>query len=597
MIGYLRPLTAIVALALLTPHGLRAADGNGNTSTLATNMTIERYYAYAGDRRIHYRRAGSGPPLVLLHASPGSSAGLLSLIAELAVGHTVIAFDTPGYGESQALPIDRPEISDYAEALAPMLDALNLTQVDIYGSHTGAKIAMEFSVTHPDRVRRAVIDGIGLYTDAERESRLAHYTPSLAPVWDGSHLTRTWAMRREMLIFSPWYDRSGDARRASQMRSPDELHDMAVDFLRAGSGYWRGYQAAFRYDSEEALAKVTRPTLLVATPGDSLLAHLSRVGKVPDVVRIERLATVAPRMLEYLADNPLPAAPPPPAVPVVEGKVRRDYVATSVGRVLIRKAGSENQQPPLLLLHQSPASSRGLEPLLLEMAKDRLVITLDNPGNGDSPALTGKPTITDVARVVAEVVDNLGLDEYDLYGTHTGALIAMEVALADVDRVRRLILDGVPMFSAAETEEYLARYALPMEVRADGTQLLWAWNFLRDGALWWPWYNRTADGTRLGIGVHAPEVLHEELVEFMKGARTYHLNYQAAFAYPTRVRLPLLGLPVCLCSSDADILAGGMAEAAELAPNNTLISTPGKETATALATTADIYRKFLSTGP
>ena len=110
---------------------------------------------------------------------------------------------------------------------------LDLDRVHLYGSHTGGKIALEFGVRYPERVTGVFLDGIGLYTPEERASRIANYTPSLEPQWDGSHLTRTWAMRREMQIFSPWYERTAEARMAINIRSPEELHDAAVDFLRA----------------------------------------------------------------------------------------------------------------------------------------------------------------------------------------------------------------------------------------------------------------------------------------------------------------------------------------------------------------------------
>ena len=93
----------IAGLVITAPTTAFAAD--------ADTMTIKRHYAYAGERRVHYRRAGEGAPLVLLHASPGSSAGLVSLIEDLAEHYTVIAIDSPGYGESTMRFADVLEIA------------------------------------------------------------------------------------------------------------------------------------------------------------------------------------------------------------------------------------------------------------------------------------------------------------------------------------------------------------------------------------------------------------------------------------------------------------------------------------------------------
>jgi pimeloyl-ACP methyl ester carboxylesterase len=514
-------------------------------------------------------------------------------MAQLADHYSVIAIDSPGYGESAALGIDQPGIGDYSDALVGTLDALGLDRVHLYGSHTGGKVALEFGVRYPERVTGVFLDGIGLYTPEERASRIANYTPSLEPRWDGSHLTRTWAMRREMLIFSPWYDRTGEARLPRDMRSPEGLHDMAVDFLRAGKGYWRGYQAAFRYDAPAALARVEVPTLLGGTPGDSLRKHLTRANQVSPHVLVEKVDELVPRIVEFFDMDRLDEAPPVPAVTRMASVVRRDYVSTSVGQLLVRKAGRDGGRP-LVLLHSSPTSSLGLERLLLEFGSDRPVFTFDNPGNGDSAPLPGTPEIQDIADVISEAIDALGLKDYDLYGTHTGALIAMEVAIANKDAVRHLILDGVTLFSEAETKDYLANYLEPMQIRWDGTQLLWAWNFLRDQSLWWPWYNRTAEGTRLGSGVASPEDLHRNVVELIKGGTTYHLNYRAAFAYPTRERLPLLEVPVLVCASDSDPLADGLAEAGALTANAVVRVTPGGGTPEKSAATNDLYRRFLA---
>lgn len=111
---------------------------------------IQRAYATTpSGRRIHYRRGGSGAPLVLLHASRGSSRTLEPVMETLAERHTVIAIDTPGYGESEPLAVERPSIADYRAALEETLDALNLTRIDLYGAHTGAKIALDLAVEKP----------------------------------------------------------------------------------------------------------------------------------------------------------------------------------------------------------------------------------------------------------------------------------------------------------------------------------------------------------------------------------------------------------------------------------------------------------------
>ena len=76
--------------------------------------TIKKYYLTVNKRRVHYRRAGDGPPLVILHASPVSSEVFESVHFPIWQKHfTVIAIDTPGQGLSDPLEIGRqPLIED-----------------------------------------------------------------------------------------------------------------------------------------------------------------------------------------------------------------------------------------------------------------------------------------------------------------------------------------------------------------------------------------------------------------------------------------------------------------------------------------------------
>jgi pimeloyl-ACP methyl ester carboxylesterase len=516
---------------------------------------------------------------------------------QLARGHTCLGIDTPGYGESEALAIARPAIADYADALGETLDALGLPVVDLYGTHTGATIALDFAVRHSERVRRLVLDGVAIYSEEEKASHREHYTPSLEPQDYGEHLLRYWNMRRDMALFNPWYRRRPENRLKRPLPSPEQLHQSVVDFLRAGDGYWKGYQAVFRYDTPAALAALETPTIVTAAPTDTLSRHIARAeGVSRAIVTAPAGADSHERILEFLAGDGLPAAPPPPVPSSPPGVVRRDYVTTSIGQLLLRRVDGGPGRP-LVLLHAMPGSSAYHERLMPELAKERPVITFDLPGNGDSAPLPGVPEIWDFARVLWEALDALGIGECDLYGAHTGALIAMEMAIARPQRARHLLLDGITLFSEAETADLLANYCPPLVPTTEGTHLIWAWNFRRDMQLWWPWYNRTLEGLREDGGVPPAAVLHPGFVEFIKGGLTYHLSYRAAFAYPTRERLPLVAVPMLHLCGESDPLRACVPEARRLTPGTTSRIHRGTATAETMAETLALWRCFLSDAP
>ena len=123
------------------------------------------------------RRAGSGPPVLLLHESPRSSAAFIPMIEAMADRFTVIAPDMPGYGGSDPLPLYQPQIADYADVLKEMADALSLERVAVFGRLTGAAIAIELANRHPQRVSGAVLEGCPAFTGEEMEELVAGYRP------------------------------------------------------------------------------------------------------------------------------------------------------------------------------------------------------------------------------------------------------------------------------------------------------------------------------------------------------------------------------------------------------------------------------------
>ena len=541
-------------------------------------MTIKRCYVYAGDRRVHYRRAGSGPPLVMLHASPGSTYALEPLISLLSESRTVIAIDTPGYGESAGIGIEEPEISDLATVLVDTFDALELGRVDLYGTHTGSKIAVQFAGDNPNRVRRLVLDGIGAYTPEERADLLANYTIDLSPRWDGTHLVRAWAMRRDMHMFWPWYARDGDHRMPMDIPSTDEMHDHYVDLLRAIPDYGKAYRASFRYNVQQGMSRLTVPTLMIALPSDPLYQYLAGGSSLGDDVTVETgasdVAMLAASTARFLAEgDQLPDADPEPGFTPVTGSIRRLFVDVSVGALHAGRSGGEGR--PLVMLHASPTSARNLEPLSVRFAATRPVITFDNPGNGDSSPVPGEPEIADLARVIVEGIDAMGVGEFDLYGSHTGAHIAIEVAITQGERVRGLILDGIIPYDEVQAAEWLASYPPPIVPDRHGGHLVWAWNFMRDQVVFWPWFSQTEENVRHGASIPDPDVLHDRVVEMLKGGRTYHHQYAAAFRYRTQERLPLVEVPTLVCAGPTDPLLEHLPTVPGILPEAEVLAHPG----------------------
>jgi pimeloyl-ACP methyl ester carboxylesterase len=129
---------------------------------------------------------------LLLHASACSAKVMREQLEKFSEGHTAIAFDMPGFGLSDLLPLAQPTTEDLADALAETLTALGIGQAAVYGRHTGAQIAVEFAARHPERCAMALTNGFPVYSAEERTRRLASYLPPIVPAFDGSHLLWLW---------------------------------------------------------------------------------------------------------------------------------------------------------------------------------------------------------------------------------------------------------------------------------------------------------------------------------------------------------------------------------------------------------------------
>jgi pimeloyl-ACP methyl ester carboxylesterase len=100
------------------------------------------------------RRIGTarGHPVVLLHGIGSHGQSFELLMAALPATVDTIAWSAPGYGGSQQLAIDRPSPADYADALARLLDRLEVAQIVLVGHSLGCLFAASYAARYPSRV-------------------------------------------------------------------------------------------------------------------------------------------------------------------------------------------------------------------------------------------------------------------------------------------------------------------------------------------------------------------------------------------------------------------------------------------------------------
>src|ERR1700722_12226911 len=112
--------------------------------------------------RYAYRRFGSGnrPPLVCLQHFRGGLDNWDPAVTDgLAQGGSVILFNNAGIASSGGQPAS--DIAEMAAHVTAFLDALGLTQIDLFGFSMGGFVAQQVTLDRPHLVRKLILAGTG----------------------------------------------------------------------------------------------------------------------------------------------------------------------------------------------------------------------------------------------------------------------------------------------------------------------------------------------------------------------------------------------------------------------------------------------------
>jgi pimeloyl-ACP methyl ester carboxylesterase len=118
------------------------------------------------------------------------------------------------------------------------------------------------------------------------------------------------------------------------------------------------------------------------------------------------------------------------------------FVHLSGLRIRVLTVGEETGAPPLVLLHGGGTDSATLSwgGVIEPLGRGRRIIAPDLPGYGESDRPDAPYSLNYYCTIVAELVDALGLDRFDLGGLSMGGGISLAYTLSHRDRVRRLVL-------------------------------------------------------------------------------------------------------------------------------------------------------------
>ena len=137
-------------------------------------MEVVRAYGL----EVAYERAGAGAPLVFVHGAASDSRLWRPQLAALADEFTVVAWDEPGAGQSEDVPAGFG-LTDYADCLAALVDALELGPAHVAGLSWGGTVVQELYRLRPGTVATLILVDTyagwkGSLPEEELRARIAH---------------------------------------------------------------------------------------------------------------------------------------------------------------------------------------------------------------------------------------------------------------------------------------------------------------------------------------------------------------------------------------------------------------------------------------
>jgi pimeloyl-ACP methyl ester carboxylesterase len=187
----------------------------------------------------------TAPPLVLLHGASSNATAWVGDVADYSRAFRVYAVDI--LGEAGKSAPNRPAWDGpaYAEWLEDVLDALKVRKTSLVGISQGGWTALKFATTRPERVEKLVL----LTPGGVAPTKLSFLLRAI-PL---SMMGRRGAEAINRIVFG---------------KQP--IHPDAVKFMNVIMTHFKARMEAEQMFSDEALQRLTMPTLLLGGAQDAL---------------------------------------------------------------------------------------------------------------------------------------------------------------------------------------------------------------------------------------------------------------------------------------------------------------------------------------
>lgn len=500
-------------------------------------MSEECGFVVADGRRVHYRRFGAGPPMIMMHASPLSSKSLHGAMQVFGRHFTCFALDNPGFGLSEPLPVGQGDMAAHADALKSTIDALELEQPVVYGASTGAAIAHSFGCRYPAAPALCMLD---TFSHHDTDDMLEGYFPDMTPRRDGGHLLASWEKISGLYLFAPWQKAEPARRQVRDFPEPAVLHEMMLQLLSADASYKHLYAAAIAWEDAANVDRLSSPATLNVWESASSRAAVQMLidrGLPENYVPIYSDAAGGryASQLKYLIDKGFNTAPAAPAhaTAVSAGELYEPlYIRTSQG-TLYAKAANGTAGRPIVLLHDWGGSARVFQSIAAALATRHPVLALDLPGHGDTlmQAESVGELVPRTVTAIGEAISQLGFEDVDVIGIGAGFLLGKRVKESFPGLVNRTVcLATAPVITRLPEFEALSRAALSFNPDISGAHLIRAFSVARQQDLFWTWWRRTKATALARAEPLDPARIQRRAIDLLKSGKAYSQFHRATYS-------------------------------------------------------------------
>ena len=201
--------------------------------------------------RVAYSEVGSGPTVLLLHATLHDRHDFDPIIEALAWRYRTIAVDWPGHGDSD--PVDagvEPSAPLFADVLEDVVDGLGLSRAVLIGNSVGGFAAARLAINRPECVAGLILVNTGGFVPLNALARTFCRVLGTPAVF-----------RRVAPLFIRGY-RKGKTDSDRQIIDRATAAAKTPEGVRIGTGLWRSF-ATPTHDLRSRAAELSVPTLIL----------------------------------------------------------------------------------------------------------------------------------------------------------------------------------------------------------------------------------------------------------------------------------------------------------------------------------------------